>query len=574
MVQVPWTADYNDTMFSVTLNKAGPIVLVLSQVSRRALRTQIDSDGIRQLDDRYFKGLEGQYEFSLHFRLQKDGEPGYIVRSHGNYLMSRSVSTDLPELEAGTYSLLMKITAKRWGDLPRPEDTVRKYCRSNQEKLLQVGLAYDLAHARGQTWETDQEKVDREARQAKRKAMEKQRQREELREYRYKQWLVQKKQNERNKKRKQKEDEYRRKRESRKATGFTAQPGGTSDGNANAAIVNGISNANAAVEDTSLPRSDASITRELPLRTASNNAVNSQTPLPTFSESAEPGYSTRNPDMPSVQQATETAENASRAPQSDEFEPTSLVGLSEAGLERPPENRGRINAFEAPGPQSANESVDPRTSQADPVKEQQAMFRPASLASIPAPIPVPPVSDQQEVFSPTYYRATEAPSLDENRSRDSYQAPTSTQPFDPQAPVEAPTTPIINEDQQAAESAEAADGDRLLPNATNANQYTQSDNESVMSFDSTIDTDLDLVEMPKEEPAPVAPPLVDDEEDEENAEYANDPWNAVCVVGLRVFSKDPGAEVKVVTPKTGDEWDVKLDLDDPSKGPSELIRPS
>ena len=31
-VDVPWTADYNDTKFSITLKKRGPIVIVLSQV--------------------------------------------------------------------------------------------------------------------------------------------------------------------------------------------------------------------------------------------------------------------------------------------------------------------------------------------------------------------------------------------------------------------------------------------------------------------------------------------------------------------------------------------------------------
>ena len=31
-VNVPWTADYNDTKFSITLTKKGPVVIVLSQV--------------------------------------------------------------------------------------------------------------------------------------------------------------------------------------------------------------------------------------------------------------------------------------------------------------------------------------------------------------------------------------------------------------------------------------------------------------------------------------------------------------------------------------------------------------
>ena len=33
-VNVPWTADYNDTKFTITVSKDGPIVIVLSQVSK------------------------------------------------------------------------------------------------------------------------------------------------------------------------------------------------------------------------------------------------------------------------------------------------------------------------------------------------------------------------------------------------------------------------------------------------------------------------------------------------------------------------------------------------------------
>ncbi|KAL8736713.1 MAG: hypothetical protein Q9166_000079 [cf. Caloplaca sp. 2 TL-2023] len=95
-VNVPWSADYNDTKFSVTVTQSGPVVIVLSQ-----------------LDSRYFRGLQGEYTFQLNFRFEKDEDESFMVRSHSNYSMSRSVSTDI-DLEPGTYSVLMKITAKRW----------------------------------------------------------------------------------------------------------------------------------------------------------------------------------------------------------------------------------------------------------------------------------------------------------------------------------------------------------------------------------------------------------------------------------------------------------------------------
>ena len=96
-----------------------------------------------------------------------------------------------------------------------------------------------------------------------------------------------------------------------------------------------------------------------------------------------------------------------------------------------------------------------------------------------------------------------------------------------------------------------------------------SDGESLYSVESSVDSilDLDLLEE-KQSAYQEGPPLhsLPDAEDE-NDEFANDPWNAVCVVGLRVFSKDKGVTVSVVRPKVGEhDEETPLDLDDPSKG--------
>lgn len=69
-VDVPWKAQYSQK-FKITLKKESPIVIVLSQ-----------------LDDRYFEGLHGQYQFYVQFRVHEVGSPDendFIVRSHGNY---------------------------------------------------------------------------------------------------------------------------------------------------------------------------------------------------------------------------------------------------------------------------------------------------------------------------------------------------------------------------------------------------------------------------------------------------------------------------------------------------------
>ncbi|KAL2107670.1 hypothetical protein VUR80DRAFT_4893 [Thermomyces stellatus] len=134
-VDVPWKPHYHEK-FHIKLTRDSPLVLVLSQ-----------------LDRRYFKGLEGQYSFRLHFRVHEVGRPGaedYIVRSHGNYLMTRSVSVEIPDMPAGEYTVFLLVTAERHTSRPSVEEVVKRECkgRTENEKLAQVGYAYDLAHSK------------------------------------------------------------------------------------------------------------------------------------------------------------------------------------------------------------------------------------------------------------------------------------------------------------------------------------------------------------------------------------------------------------------------------------------
>lgn len=159
---VPWTVDYQDTKFAFTLDKKAQVVIVLSQ-----------------LDARYFCGLEGQYHFTLSFRVHKADEEEYIVRSHGNYWMRRSVTAEL-ELDAAEYHVLMKVEAvKNDGCLP-VEEVVRNNAKERRDKLLRISLAYNLAHAKGQISETDEEKKLRKKAEAKKKAKEKKEMKDKL----------------------------------------------------------------------------------------------------------------------------------------------------------------------------------------------------------------------------------------------------------------------------------------------------------------------------------------------------------------------------------------------------------
>lgn len=132
-VQVPWsTMDYQTNYFSVDVPDDTDAVIVLSQ-----------------LDDRYFKGLQGKYNFTLQFRVQRDedDEDEYLARSKLNYELVRSVNVEV-HLAKGTYTVLVKVEAHA-----TTRDEVENVIRKNihrRDKITQIGKLYDLAHQKGQ----------------------------------------------------------------------------------------------------------------------------------------------------------------------------------------------------------------------------------------------------------------------------------------------------------------------------------------------------------------------------------------------------------------------------------------
>ncbi|KAK8139130.1 hypothetical protein PG984_002510 [Apiospora sp. TS-2023a] len=169
---VSWITGYLQTKFEITVAKDGVVVIVLTQ-----------------LDDRYFKGFEGEYYFELHFLLQEVGAaPGeHLCRVRPVHKWeNRSVSCEV-ELEAGKrYEVLPKITATRSSsnDGPRakpPQDVVREYAEKNPQKLRQVGMSYDLAHAKGGVPDEDELYEKKRAGLKKKKEDKKRRQKKKQR---------------------------------------------------------------------------------------------------------------------------------------------------------------------------------------------------------------------------------------------------------------------------------------------------------------------------------------------------------------------------------------------------------
>lgn len=126
----------------------------------------------QQLDDRYFQGLEGRFTFDLHFRLYKDGEGKYLGRSMGNSGTGRSCSLEL-YLAAGDYSIFVKIQADRDAAKKTADEVIREYKVERKDKLLAVGHSFDLAHSKGRLKECDTAKKRALASKAKSKVLSK-----------------------------------------------------------------------------------------------------------------------------------------------------------------------------------------------------------------------------------------------------------------------------------------------------------------------------------------------------------------------------------------------------------------
>ena len=452
-IDVPWSADYNKTKFSVTLTKRSPVVIVLSQ-----------------LDDRYYRGLQGQYEFQLHFRLNRDGEQDYIVRSHGNYSMSRSVSTDL-ELDPGTYSVLMKITATRWQDDNTPEDIIRANVKVRQNKLIQTGLAYDLAHAKGEIRETEVEKQGRQERELKKKAAEKKKQYATKREEKLKDWQRGKREKAREKRQTKRREKYERKKaEKRKA----ADPGD--------AAAAKVDDAATPIEPANGASVAAGVEGEIEKQAAAG-ATENKTGEPT-------------PDPASL--PSPPAEPKSDEAKAEETKPTTNGGTLETISEDVKPTDGTLAEGTSVAPNK--EEKGPATSTVRSATRTSQQFE-AALRSIPSVT----VND----------------------------APVPTSEVPPPS-VAAPSTLAPHDDYQY---------------------------DSDASFDSSIDSVLDFPTQADDADAEDEAPPTDGGED--NAEFENDPWNAVCVVGLRVFSKDGVCSIETIRPRQEEEI---LDLDDAGKG--------
>ena len=375
--------------------------------------------------------------------------------------MRRSVSTDL-ELDPGTYSVLMKITAKRYKGEPIVEDVIRSNVRLRQDKLIQVGLSYDLAHAKGIIRETEAEKQERKAREDKKKAEEKQKQRKLKRKQLLADWEAGKRRKAREKRQAMKKEAFERKKAAKVKAVESEEP--TANGDAPKPATSGASTAAAGIEGEVEKQAAAGATET---KTGEPAADPASLPSPPAEAKAE-----------QEQEAKDSTPTTTDAPPKEDTPPK-----------------------------------EPSTNTTDPTPSQKSQHFEKALQSVPSVtvngVPAPQSS------------AAAAPSLAPNDD-DDYR-------YDSDASFDSSIDSVLDFPQ-----------------------------DPITSLSDDEDSDLGSTEKKNDEPTP------DDDEDA-NKEFENDPWNAVCVVGLRVYSKDEGCAVEAVRPREEEE---PLDLDDASKGAS------
>jgi hypothetical protein len=159
--QVPFPFDYSKTKFSFTLEKKGPVAIVLSMASHPASKFMAPILTNSKLDERYFIGLYGQYSFLMSFLVQKASSGEHVVEGSQYGLRSAAVEVTL---EAGEYYVYMKTIARFSLSDNNVEDTILQNVKYRPDKFQRIARSYDLAHSKAkfedEAFEKDKKKIE------------------------------------------------------------------------------------------------------------------------------------------------------------------------------------------------------------------------------------------------------------------------------------------------------------------------------------------------------------------------------------------------------------------------------
>lgn len=400
---VPWNTDYLDVTFNFTLSKQSPVVLVLSQP-----------------DSRFFSGLQGRHRFRLHFRLYKNGEETYIVRSILQTGSGRSCSAEL-DLEPGDYFVHVKIDASRYDGDSTAEEVIKKFRFNRRDKLLAVGKNFDLPNSKGRLRERENKNA------ADDKATT----------------------------RKEKKDDMKRDRIGNK--------------------------------------------KERDLKKARERRIEAEIKRKEEIKKAE---KKKEKEAKEAKKAAEKAEKAK-------------------------------NKKEVDGKASKEKSADPPGSKddKDTVGSAEAEMKEERHHGTSADTIVTPPKTEGSISSESTPQATP----DTDKSSEQAESKTAD---------EKATDEKAHEERTTVEIVVKSDGDvevseKKEERAEDEEEEEDDDEDDVSDVSSVIDDDFDW------DSDIDAPADVDTEDEDEPGMYASDPWNAVCVIGLRVYSMDKDTRIHV-----------------------------
>ena len=421
--------------------------------------------------------------------------------------MDRSVSTEI-DLEAGEYCVIIKIAATRNKNLPIPEEIIRKTCQNRRDKLMAVGLSYDLAHAKGNFKESALERKERlrKERRAKRKAQAK-KTFEAGRQI-------------------EKKEKLRRKRLEAKEQakkGKTPESDENPDDNVEITIRIGEN-----VMNLTKPHGKEEIVDGKSV--VEHEGISKKLKLTLEASDRNDG----------TKRDEEAATEAQKQPEKESDKEAAITGEKPAEAKAEDEDK-----------KVANENVDTKDeSKIDQGGSENADAKDASAA-------VDEQGNEQESSTSAAGVTPDSTAASEDSKK------AEVQPSDKQDSTAAEAKRTAEPEATAETGAEVDEPDT---NKLDIPSLTLDDiSDDGLSWASDIDAPSDTSSesesddpaAPPSNPPPPAPNTEDDD-------FASDPWNAICVVGLRVYSRGSQAQIEIVRTQEGGDVveSKKLDVDD------------
>lgn len=400
--------------------------------------------------------------------------------------MERSVSVELPDMPAGEYSIYMSIAAERDNNLPSVEDVVKRECRKRVEndKLAQIGAAYDLAHSKGTAHLEELSRL-RKIKEQQRASQSRKNERRKLWERRHLNREVTKRQTKKN--------NEKRDRRIAKAEEAAKKAEEAARKKAEEEAIKAAEEAKKKAEEEAKKKAEEEAKKK----------------------EEEAKKEAEKPKDQGVQ--TEAAEEESKEDESIQTE-----AASSENTEKTTEEASDVT----PVPAASDKTSSEESAKAESMGESK---------------------DEPKIKSQDESKAESEESMEsEGESKVETKDESKDETKDEAKDESKGEAEEESSDEESAETEKAADQPPPPPPPQAARAYDSDGDSSdspVEDWEELYSSD-DMVRKPRLTPA--GPAKTHDERYESEEEGLPDPWNAVCIVGIRVYSMDEDLELRVV----------------------------